>query len=188
MSAARGLCVTRGRRKYMKELKGLCVTTGSDRISEEVVRTVGNWVKMNSDASFCPLTGAASAGVVIRDNSGNVLLTAWRTLKRCGSGRKRRQKLAQIVSVWWLNGLDNTCSMWNRIVQNLIHDLNSKEANRSSSAGMVREILRMAALLQTYQKRSKSSSSLFSTSSFRPSAGRGYAFQCSFVCNAASRS
>jgi hypothetical protein len=104
MSAARGLCVTRGRRKYMKELKGLCVTTGSDRISEEVVRTVGNWVKMNSDASFCPLTGAASAGVVIRDNSGKVLLTAWRTLKRCGSAEEAEAEACpdsvRLVAEW----------------------------------------------------------------------------------------
>jgi hypothetical protein len=34
------------------------------------------WVKLNTDAGFCRDTGAASAGIVVRDHAGLVLLTA----------------------------------------------------------------------------------------------------------------
>jgi hypothetical protein len=43
------------------------------------------WVKMNTDAGFCRDSGAASAGIVVRDHTGFVLLSAWKTLWRCGS-------------------------------------------------------------------------------------------------------
>jgi hypothetical protein len=42
-------------------------------------------VKLNTDAEFCRDTGAASAGIVMRDHAGLVPVTAWKTLRRCGS-------------------------------------------------------------------------------------------------------
>jgi hypothetical protein len=43
------------------------------------------WVKLNTDASFCPRTGMASMGIVVHDPNGHVLLTAWRWLRHCGT-------------------------------------------------------------------------------------------------------
>jgi hypothetical protein len=43
------------------------------------------WVKLNTDAGFCLNTGEASAGIVVRDAAGAVILTSWRMLRRCGS-------------------------------------------------------------------------------------------------------
>jgi hypothetical protein len=37
------------------------------------------------NAGFCRDTRAASAGLVVRDHTGLVLLTAWKALRRCGS-------------------------------------------------------------------------------------------------------
>jgi ribonuclease HI len=42
-------------------------------------------VKLNTDAAFCHDSGAASAGCIVRDEGGKVLLTAWRVLRDCGS-------------------------------------------------------------------------------------------------------
>jgi hypothetical protein len=44
-----------------------------------------DWVKINSDASFHAVTGEASSGVIVRDATGQTLLTAWRLLKKCSS-------------------------------------------------------------------------------------------------------
>jgi ribonuclease HI len=46
-------------------------------------------MKLNTDAGFYPNTGAASVGVVARDADGKkVLLTAWRSLRQCGSSEE----------------------------------------------------------------------------------------------------
>jgi ribonuclease HI len=42
-------------------------------------------LKLNVDGSFVVQTGEAGVGVVIRDNRGEVVLTAWRVLYRCAS-------------------------------------------------------------------------------------------------------
>jgi ribonuclease HI len=42
-------------------------------------------VKLNTDAGFCPLSGKASTGIVVRDTDGQALLTAWRSLQHCRS-------------------------------------------------------------------------------------------------------
>jgi hypothetical protein len=43
------------------------------------------WVTINSNASFHEGTGAASAGVIIRDPAGKPLLSAWWVLNHCSS-------------------------------------------------------------------------------------------------------
>lgn len=43
------------------------------------------WVKLNIDIAFCWDSGGASVGSVVQDHEGNVLLTAWRVIRRCGS-------------------------------------------------------------------------------------------------------
>ncbi|RLN35955.1 hypothetical protein C2845_PM03G35050 [Panicum miliaceum] len=43
------------------------------------------WVKINVDASFVAATGCAGTGVVARDSTGKIKLTAWRALFNCSS-------------------------------------------------------------------------------------------------------
>ncbi|GJM84555.1 hypothetical protein PR202_ga00238 [Eleusine coracana subsp. coracana] len=43
------------------------------------------WVKVNVDGAFVEHTGEAGAGVIARDHTGQVILTAWRALFRCAS-------------------------------------------------------------------------------------------------------
>lgn len=43
------------------------------------------WVKVNIDAGFYLDSGLASAGIVVCDSDGKVLLTAWRFLRNCSS-------------------------------------------------------------------------------------------------------
>ncbi|GJN35111.1 hypothetical protein PR202_gb23849 [Eleusine coracana subsp. coracana] len=43
------------------------------------------WVKINTDASFCATSGRASVRIVVRDDNGLVLLSAWRLLRGCVS-------------------------------------------------------------------------------------------------------
>jgi hypothetical protein len=69
--------------------------TGIDSVSIPVVRTKQQWkprpqgwTKVNTDASFCPITDEASAGIVARDDEGKVMLTAWRILRRCNSAEE----------------------------------------------------------------------------------------------------
>jgi hypothetical protein len=45
----------------------------------------GGWVKVNTDAGFCPLSGRVSTRVAVRDDIGNVLLMAWLALGHCAS-------------------------------------------------------------------------------------------------------
>jgi hypothetical protein len=43
------------------------------------------WIKVNTDAGFCAQSGDSSAGIVIRDENGKVLLTAWQLLRQCAT-------------------------------------------------------------------------------------------------------
>jgi hypothetical protein len=43
------------------------------------------WIKLNTDACYCPNTGEASAGMVARDDRGRVMLTTWRTFSSCAA-------------------------------------------------------------------------------------------------------
>jgi hypothetical protein len=42
------------------------------------------WVKLNVDAAYCQGMGAAGMGLIIRDEEGQDMLTAWRAIKGCG--------------------------------------------------------------------------------------------------------
>lgn len=53
------------------------------------------WVKANVDGSFIQSSEAASAGIVIRDHTGSVLLTSWRILSHCGSAEE-----AEATACW----------------------------------------------------------------------------------------
>jgi hypothetical protein len=43
------------------------------------------WVKINTDAGYNETTGEASAGVIIRNATGEVLLTAWQMVRNCST-------------------------------------------------------------------------------------------------------
>jgi len=55
------------------------------RVPETWVRPPDGWVKLNVDASFVAATGCAGTGVVARDSTGKIKLTAWRALFNCSS-------------------------------------------------------------------------------------------------------
>ena len=47
-----------------------------------------NWIKVNVDGALLAESGAAGIGVVIRDNRGTVLLSAWKSLQGVGSAEE----------------------------------------------------------------------------------------------------
>jgi 4-aminobutyrate aminotransferase-like enzyme len=61
-------------------------TEGALKQKERRVVPQGGWVKVNTDAGFCPLSKRASTGVVIWDDTGKVLLAAWKALGHCMEG------------------------------------------------------------------------------------------------------
>jgi ribonuclease HI len=97
------------------------------------------WIKLNTDASFCPSSGVASAGIIARDNEGRVLLTAWRSLRNCGSPEEAEAEAClqglQLIAEWIGKPahVESDCS-------NLIHDLAKEKDNRSAWAGVLQEI------------------------------------------------
>jgi hypothetical protein len=64
-------------------------TTGENLRRRDGEPPPHGWIKVNTDAGFRAETSDTSAGVVIRDESGQVLLTAWQMLRRrpCFGGR-----------------------------------------------------------------------------------------------------
>jgi hypothetical protein len=55
------------------------------RVQQIWRRPPQDWVKVNTDAAFCEASGKASAGIVVRDSQGRVILTTWRVLRGCAS-------------------------------------------------------------------------------------------------------
>jgi hypothetical protein len=96
------------------------------------------WIKLNTDAGYCPNTGEASAGMVARDDRGRVMLTTWRTLSSCASPEEAEagpclQGLRLIVQ--WIGRpayVESDCSI---LVQAL-----RKEENRVAWAGVLMDI------------------------------------------------
>lgn len=46
------------------------------------------WAKLNTDATFCANTGEAGAGVIVRDERGQVLLAVHRPIRRCSTAEE----------------------------------------------------------------------------------------------------
>jgi hypothetical protein len=110
------------------------------------------WVKMNTDAAFCHNSGAASAGIVVRDNKGRVLLTAWKRMRECGSPEPGEAEAC-------LEGLRLTLE-WIRHPTwvemdclTIIQDIGRKEDTRSSLAGLLVEVKAVGNLLLGYKFR-----------------------------------
>jgi hypothetical protein len=73
----------------------------------------GGWIKLNSDAGYRQDTGDARTGVIIRDSLGNVLLSAWKSLRHAASIDERRPKPVCMGSTSLLNGYVSQ-SWWKR--------------------------------------------------------------------------
>jgi hypothetical protein len=64
------------------------------RLSQEGLATrrwhppPNGWVNVNTDAGFYVETGEASAGIIIRSESGQVLLSAQKVLRKCSSAEE----------------------------------------------------------------------------------------------------
>jgi hypothetical protein len=94
------------------------------------------WIKLNTDAGFCPSSGVASTGLIARDDEGSVLLTMWRSLRNYGLAKEAEveaclQGLRLIFE--WIGKpaqVESDCS-------NLIHDLAKEADNKSAWAGVL---------------------------------------------------
>jgi ribonuclease HI len=104
------------------------------------------WVKLNTDAGFCPTSGKASTGIVVRDPPGKILLTAWRTFQSCGSpeeaGAEACLQGIRLVAQWIKQPthIETDC-------QTLVKAIEVLEPDRASWTGLVEEIQAVKNLL-----------------------------------------
>jgi hypothetical protein len=101
------------------------------------------WVKLNTDVAFCPRTEATGIGMVARDHSGAVLLTAWRSLRRCGSPEAEACLQGIRLIAEWIREptwVESECA-------NLIKALEKKSKTRSVWVDILAEIKATSNLL-----------------------------------------
>lgn len=46
------------------------------------------WAKLNVDGAFSPQDGCGAIGIVVRNSTGQVLLTSWRFLRKCAAAEE----------------------------------------------------------------------------------------------------
>jgi len=116
------------------------------RVPETWVRPPDGWVKLNVDASFVAATGCAGTGVVARDSTGKIKLTAWRALFNCSSAVEAEAHACVEgirLASQWCHGpiiLESDCA---RVVQ----ALSSKSVDRSEISFIVAEGKELSQLL-----------------------------------------
>jgi hypothetical protein len=106
-----------------------------------------SWAKINTDGAYCHRTGDASIGVVARDHRGEVILSAWRSLKYCGSPE-------DVEAVACLEGV-RLAKEWIRDLpvlvetgcSNLVQSLRGGGFERAQWAGILSETIGMSRLL-----------------------------------------
>jgi hypothetical protein len=104
------------------------------------------WIKLNTDAAYCPKTRAASTGVIARGEDGAVLLTAWRFLHRCGSPEEAEAETClqgiRLVAEWIRlpTQADSEC-LW------LVQALRAGQDGRSRWEGVIVDIVSASKLL-----------------------------------------
>lgn len=106
--------------------------------------------KLNTDATYNPETGEATAGVIIRDCRGLVLMSACKRLQRCNSAVHAEAMACveglRLATNWvhmpMIYEFDNS-----EVVANLV----KKTQLRSAWAGTIREALRWMECLQQVQ-------------------------------------
>jgi hypothetical protein len=107
-------------------------------------------VKINTYAGFCADLGDANAGVVIRNESGKVLLMAWQMLKKCSTVEEAEAEA-------YLRGI-RLAAEWVRqpaMIEidctNIIRALHSKPEDRASWEGILKETRAACMLLPEYK-------------------------------------
>jgi ribonuclease HI len=107
------------------------------------------WVKLNTDAGFCPNLGKVSTGIVVRGPVGKILLTAWRTIRSCGSPEEADAEAClqgTRLAAQWIQQpahIETDC-------QTLVKAIEALEPERASWAGLVEEIQAAKNLLPAY--------------------------------------
>jgi hypothetical protein len=103
-------------------------------------------VKINTDAGFCSDTGEASAGVVIRDDRGVVILVAWQMLNRCSS-----PEAAEAEATLWGARLRPEWVRKPVVIEvdyaNIVQNLHAQTEDRAEGAGVQKEIKAVCSLL-----------------------------------------
>jgi hypothetical protein len=112
------------------------------------------WIKVNTDAGYCAQTGESSAGVVIRDDLGNVMLMAWQLLRRCASVEEaeveaclRGLKLTTEWTVEWSGKpaiIESDC-------RTIVNALEATPGTRAQWDGVPNEIRAGCALLPNFK-------------------------------------
>jgi hypothetical protein len=82
------------------------------------------WVKLNTDASFCPPTGVASLGIIARGHDGQVILSSWKYLPTAASAKE-----AEILAC--LEGL-RLCAEWIRTLTMFMPSERQQQTDRWS--------------------------------------------------------
>jgi ribonuclease HI len=106
------------------------------------------WIKINVDGAYMDNSRDAGIGVVIRDSSGSVLLTAWKFISDAGSAEEVEAlacKGGLLLAAEWMSSpsiLESDCA-------NIIKYLHQPEPQRSASALTIQEALEEARKLQS---------------------------------------
>jgi ribonuclease HI len=131
------------------QVKGRCVhDRGTQRKehSEAWKPPPQGWIKLNTDTGFCIQTGQASMGLIVRNDKGGVLLSAWRTLARCSSLEVAEAEAClaglRLVVEW-----NNQPTQVEVDCQTLVKAIKDRSESRASWAGLIEEIRGVIALL-----------------------------------------
>jgi hypothetical protein len=122
------------------------LSTGSSRVKNGWVPPQDGWTKMNTDAECFPSTGSTSAGVIVHDNKGKVLLSAWRNLSNVASAEEA-EALACLEGMRpmleWVSR--PTCVESDCVT--LIKAIRSLDLSRARWLGIIAEIKELSRLL-----------------------------------------
>ncbi|GJN25401.1 hypothetical protein PR202_gb13223 [Eleusine coracana subsp. coracana] len=98
------------------------------------------WAKVNADGAYSQESGIGGAGVIIRDSTGKVLLSAWRVFFEGDSAEEVEARACQEgidMAAEWIRGqviLESDCAT-------VIQALKNKEPNRSALFFILGDIL-----------------------------------------------
>jgi len=116
------------------------------KVSSTWTKPNAGWVKINVDGAFMEGSEDAGIGVVIRDSSGSVLLTAWKHVSDAGSAEEVEAlacKEGLTLAAEWVtlpSILESDCA-------NIVRFLSQPERQRSPSSFTIQEALEEAAKL-----------------------------------------
>jgi len=105
------------------------------------------WIKINVDGSYVETTSQASAGVIIRDHNGHVLVSAWRFLFHCSSAEEAELLACReglLLAHHWCNGpviMESDCS-------SCLAALGNQRIDRSIHASLVQDVKMIMTMLE----------------------------------------